>query len=440
MEGSSCFELITLGDELLLGLTPNGHLTFIGNELRRHGVTLGRNVVIPDDADTIGRQFRESWARADVILTTGGLGPTCDDRTRETIAEVLGLNLVHDPAAEQAMVDRFKRLGKPVTANNFKQAYKPEGALVLENPYGTAPGLWLEKEGKILVMLPGPPNELQPMFLSTVLPKLRESGRLGEEEAYLQLKTAGVGESALETLLQPVFDTHPGLEVAFCAHPGQVDCRLSASDQGGISKTQLQEITEECRDLLGANFICFGHDSVEKIVSMRLKEMGQTLAVAESCTGGLLASTFTSQTGASKFFSGAIICYSNDCKVQTLGIPECVLKQHGAVSPEVAVALAAGVAEHLGADYGLSITGFAGSCCSKGDKKGGKVYIGLYAPEGVWSKEIRLVGAMATVKERAITAALDWLRRMLFHPEEMSVSPVEWPQSEARKFLNVPLN
>ena len=147
MEGSSRFELITLGDELLLGLTPNGHLTFIGNELRRHGVTLARNVVIPDDAESIGCQFRESWARTDVILTTGGLGPTCDDRTRETIADVLGLSLEYDSAVGQAIEDRFHKLGLTITPNNLKQAYKPEGATVLENPHGTAPGIWVAQSG-----------------------------------------------------------------------------------------------------------------------------------------------------------------------------------------------------------------------------------------------------------------------------------------------------
>ncbi len=436
MDGSSRFELITLGDELLLGLTPNGHLTFIGNELRRHGVTLSRNVVIPDDADSIGRQFRESWARADVVLTTGGLGPTCDDRTRETIADVLGLKLEYDPAVEQAIEDRFNKLGLKMTPNNLKQAYKPKGAVVLENPHGTAPGLWVEKEGKILVMLPGPPNELQPMFLSVVLPKLKERSRLAQEETYLQIKTSGVGESSLETLLQPVFHKYPGLDVAFCAHPGQVDCRLSSPDHR-ISKEGLQAIADQCRDLLNANFICYGDDSTERIVSARLREKGQTLAVAESCTGGALASSFTDLPGASKFFSGAIICYNNDSKVQTLGIPECVLKQHGAVSPEVAVALATGVAEHLGADYGLSIAGFGGSCCCEKERQGGKVYIGLCTPEGIWSKEIRLVGATATIKQRAVSAALDWLRRSLFHQEEMSGLPVEWPKDEAKKFLRV---
>jgi len=189
------YELLTLGDELLLGLTANGHLTFIGAQLGRRGVTLGRNVTITDEAEVIVAQFRESWARADVVITTGGLGPTCDDRTREAIAEVLGQKLVRDADIVQSIADRFTRLGRKMTDNNLKQADRFERGEVLPNGNGTAPGLWVEQDGKVLVMLPGPPNELQPMFLEQVVPRLAARGLLLEREAYVQLRTAGVGES-----------------------------------------------------------------------------------------------------------------------------------------------------------------------------------------------------------------------------------------------------
>src|SRR5882672_9435789 len=178
------YELLTLGDELLLGLTPNGHLTFIGAQLGRRGALLQRNVTITDEADAIAAQFRESWARADVVITTGGLGPTCDDRTREVIAEVLGQKLVFDPAIELAILERFSRFGRKMTANNLKQAYVFERGEVLPNANGTAPGLWAEQDGKVLVMLPGPPNELQPMFVDQVLPRLAARSLLHEREAY----------------------------------------------------------------------------------------------------------------------------------------------------------------------------------------------------------------------------------------------------------------
>src|SRR3954467_5153761 len=190
------YELLTLGDELLLGLTANGHLTWIGAELGRRGVLLKRNVTITDEAPAIAEQFRESWAKSDVIITTGGLGPTCDDRTREVLADALGQQLVFDPVIERAINDRFSKFNRVPTANNLKQAYKFERGEVLPNANGTAPGLWVEQDGKVLVMLPGPPNELRPMFTDQVVPRLAARGLLAEGEAYIQIRTAGVGESA----------------------------------------------------------------------------------------------------------------------------------------------------------------------------------------------------------------------------------------------------
>ena len=185
------YELLTLGDELLLGLTANSHLTFIGAQLGRRGVMLGRNVTITDEAEVIVAQFRESWARADVVITTGGLGPTCDDRTREAIAAVLGQKLVRDEGIVQSIADRFSRLGRKMTDNNLKQADRFERGEVMMNGNGTAPGLWDEQDGKVLVMLPGPPNELHPMFLEQVVPRLVERGLLLDREAYVQLRTVG---------------------------------------------------------------------------------------------------------------------------------------------------------------------------------------------------------------------------------------------------------
>ena len=229
------YELLTLGDELLLGLTANGHLTFIGGQLGRRGALLQRNVTITDEADAIAEQFRESWARADVVITTGGLGPTCDDRTRDVIAAMLGQKLVMNDQVRLAIEERFSRLGRKMTPNNLKQAYVFERGDVLPNANGTAPGLWVEQDGKVLVMLPGPPNELQPMFIEQVVPRLASRGLLLQREAYVQLRTAGVGESALETRLQAIFDrAGTGLSVAFCAHQGAVDCRVS-SPTGALS-------------------------------------------------------------------------------------------------------------------------------------------------------------------------------------------------------------
>jgi nicotinamide-nucleotide amidase len=408
------YELLTLGDELLLGLTANGHLTFIGSQLGRRGALLQRNVTLTDEADAIAAQFRESWARSDVVITTGGLGPTCDDRTRDAIAVVLGQRLVHDAAVEQAITERFARFGRKMTPNNLKQAQVFERGEVFPNANGTAPGLWVAQDGKVLVMLPGPPNELQPMFIEQVVPRLASLGLLLDKEAYLQLRTAGIGESALETLLQPVFDrVGPGLSVAFCAHQGAVDCRLS-SPSGELSPARLEEIAAECVRLLGDDFVCFGHDSLASVCGDLLRRQDKRLAVAEMATGGLLAQAFSDSCGACKFFAGGVVCCSNESVSQLLDVPECMLQQHGSASDEAAVAMATGAAEKLAADYALAVTGFANRAVSgPGSNPVGANFVALYSPAGVWSRKLSYPGPRSTVKVRSVNAALDWLRREL---------------------------
>ncbi len=407
------YELLTLGDELLLGLTANSHLTFIGAELGRRGVTLQRNITLTDEAAAIARQFRESWAVSDVVITTGGLGPTCDDRTRETLAEALGQKLVFDPGIEQAIAERFALFGRPMTPNNHRQAYRFERGEVLPNANGTAPGLWVEQDGKVLCMLPGPPNEMQPLFLEQVLPRLAARGLLLDREAFVQIRTAGVGESRLETILQPIFGRFgEALSAAFCAHAGHVDCRLS-SPGGGLSLARLEGIAAECAALIGDDFVCHGHDSLAKVCADLLRSQERKLAVSEAGTGGLLANAFTEVCGAAKFFAGGCICCSNEAKMQLLDVPECLILQHGAVSAECAVALATGAAEKLGADYALAITGFSGSCTGANENPVGTIYVALHAPQGVWSKKLSYPGPRPTVKRRAVNAAIDWLRREL---------------------------
>jgi len=418
------YELLTLGDELLLGLTTNSHLAFIGAQLARRGVTLGRNVTVTDDADAIAGQFRESWAAADVVITTGGLGPTCDDRTRETLARVLGQRLVFDPETEKAIADRFAHFGRRMTENNLKQAYRFERGEILPNANGTAPGLWVEQNGKILCMLPGPPNEMQPLFVEQVLPRLAALGLLQEREAYVQIRTAGIGESLLETRLQPIFDRlGSALSVAFCAHAGHVDCRLSSPD-GTLSLAQLEEAAALCAGSLGEDFVGYGHDSLAKVCGEHLRSQEKKLAVAESGTGGLLAHAFADLCGASKFFAGGCVCCSNDAKMQLLDLPECMLLQHGAVSAECAVAMATGAAERMGADYAVAIAGFSGQCSGSNENPVGTIYLALHAPHGIWSRKLSIPGPRPAIKQRAVNAALDWLRRELVRdPRGAAKSP-----------------
>ncbi len=415
--------LITLGEELLLGLTQNGHLTYIGDQLRQRGVTLHSNYTISDESDDIDDQFEYCWKRADVLITIGGLGPTVDDRTKEALAEALGESLVFDDAILESIKERFERIGKPMSENNRKQAYRPENAEALENPLGTAPGLWLEKEGKILVMLPGPPNELQPMFASQVIPRLESLGYIDEKENYLQLRTIGIGESALETLFEPVFNSRKSLSVAYCAHQGQVDCRISFPDQPG-RMDDLQTIANHCKEMLGEHFLSFGHDSTVTIVSNILRDRNETLALAESCTGGMISNEFTNLQGASDVIVGSVVSYSEKVKIESLGIPEGLIQSCTAVSAEVAEAMASGVATKLGSDYALSSTGYAGPGGGTKENPVGTIFIGLHTPNGVRSKRFSWNGGRLGIKKHALNAALELLRRELISSEPVESDPL----------------
>ena len=406
-------ETITLGDELLLGIRENAHLTYLGAQMAHHGLEPAANLVIRDDPDEIRLFFMESWKRADIVITTGGLGPTSDDLTRETIAEALGEELVYDESIEAHVKERFSLLGRPMPENNLRQCYHPAGAEVLSNPYGTAPGIFLEKDGKILVMLPGPARELHPMFEEQVVPRLQKAGVFPEVDCYLQLRTAGIGESALAEKVGHLLEGRKGLIVGYCAHAGMVDLRLSSLDGDVLSQEQLAHIGDACREAIGEDFVCFGERTLAEVIFRELRSLDKTLAVAESCTGGLLSASFTEIAGISKVFHGGAVCYHNDAKVQMVDVPESMLGQHGAVSDEVAIAMATGACERFGADYGLSVTGFAGPAGGTQVLPVGAIYLGYASPVGVWAKKLQLRGDRASNRRRAATAALDWMRRKL---------------------------
>jgi nicotinamide-nucleotide amidase len=405
-------DLLTLGDELLLGLRANAHLDYLGGEFARHGLPLRRNLVVRDEVGEIEAAFRDSWATADVVVTTGGLGPTSDDNTREAVARALGLPLEFDESAEAAILERFARTGRRMGPDDRRQCFRPRGAQLLRNRFGTAPGIYLEHAGKILVMLPGPANELRPMFEGEVLPRLQEAGVLQSGEAYLQLRTASVPEIHVERRIRPVVDKYPGLGLAFCAHQGMVDVRIAAGARD-FGPAELKAIGRELRLALDEDFVCFGRATLAQVVLDELRAREATLAVAESCTGGLLASALTDIPGASDIFLGGVVSYTDDAKVQLLGVPETILEQHGAVSAETALAMATGAAEHFGADYALSVTGLAGPAGGTAELPVGTVFLAYSSPSGAWSRKMLYVGDRLTVKARAAQGALDWMRRKL---------------------------
>ena len=413
MSSSVRVETITLGDELLLGIRENAHLTYLGTQFAHHGIEPAANLVIRDHPDDIRLFFSESWERSDLIVTTGGLGPTTDDLTRESIANALGENLVFDESIEKAIKDRFQSLDRKMSESNLKQCYRLENAEVLSNPFGTAPGLFLKKNNKILVMLPGPAREMHPMFEEQVVPRLQKEGLFPEIDCYLQIRTAGIGESDLAEKVHPLFEGKKGLIVGYCAHAGMVDLRLSSIDSDIFSEKQLQDLADQCREILAEDFVCFGDRSLAEVIFRELRSLNKTLAIAESCTGGLLSSQFTEIAGISKVFHGGAVCYHNDAKVQMLGVPESMIEQHGAVSEEIAIAMATGACEKYGSDYGLSVTGFAGPTGGTQLLPVGSIYLGYSSPVGVWAKKLHLRGDRASNRRRATTAAIDWMRRKL---------------------------
>jgi nicotinamide-nucleotide amidase len=251
------------------------------------------------------------------------------------------------------------------------------------------------------------------MFEQLVVPKLQAEGIFPEIDCYLQLRTAGIGESALAEKVEPILANKEGLVVGYCAHAGMVDLRLSSLDSDILSEETLHQIGDECRKELGEDFACFGERTLAEIIFRELRSLDKTLAVAESCTGGLLSSHFTEIPGISKVFQGGAVCYHNDAKVQMLDVPESMLEQHGAVSEEVAIAMATGACEKYGSDYGLSVTGFAGPSGGTQVLPVGSIYLGYSSPIGVWAKKLQLRGDRASNRRRAATAALDWMRRKL---------------------------
>ena len=406
-------ETITLGDELLLGIRENTHLTYLGNQLAHHGLEPAANLVIRDNPEDIRLFFSEAWKRSDLVITTGGLGPTTDDITRENIAQALGEELVFDPVIETALKDRFKQLARPMPEINLRQCYRLGNSEILENPYGTAPGIWLKKDNKILVMLPGPAREMHPMFEEQVIPRLQKEGIFPEIDCYLQIRTAGIGKSTVAEKVEHLFEGKKGLIIGYCAHAGMVDIRLSSLDSDSINDQDLHNLADACRDALGEDFVCLGDRTIAEVIFREVRNLNKTIAVAESCTGGLLSSSFTEIPGISKVFHGGAVCYHNDAKVQMLDVPESMIEQHGAVSEEVAIAMATGACEKYGADYGLSVTGFAGPTGGTQVLPVGSIYLGYASPVGVWAKKIQLRGDRASNRRRAATAALDWMRRKL---------------------------
>jgi nicotinamide-nucleotide amidase len=356
-------EVVNTGTELLLGKVVNTHAGYFGQELFKLGLRIQRQTTIPD-GDEIRVVLAEAFPRCDVILITGGLGPTSDDITREVVAEMLGRTLHLDQSILDTITEMFRSRGLKQNRSNDRQAMVPEGAVVLENPNGTAPGLYVPADPEAmsphLFLLPGPPRELKPMFETLVYPAI--AGLLGTEEAPAQwrnFKIFGVGESSLASLVEPVFDQIPDLEVGYCARLGEVDLRLIGS------AAAIEEASRFVRAEYPREIVTESEDTIEKVLLEMLQAKGETVATAESCTGGLIASTLTDVPGSSAVFHRGYVTYANEAKTDILGVPTDLLEAHGAVSDEVVRAMAEGCLRVSGADHAIAVSGIVPAGAAK---------------------------------------------------------------------------
>jgi len=385
-------ELINTGSELMLGRVLNSHQQWICRTLADRGYTVDRQVAISDDSPALVAAVREGLGRADFVITTGGLGPTCDDRTRELVAAMLGRRLEHHPEVEAQIRSYFEGRNRPVPVRTKVEAMVPEGAEVLVNRHGTAPGLalWLDPNPlrpgghpTWLIMLPGPPRELRPMVLDEVLPRLAARFPRTEEFVCRTLKTTGLGESYMEELLEdPLKElVAAGMDLGFCAGVGEVDVRFVA--RGGRAQEIVAEAERRTRAVVADHLFGVDDESLETVLVQEFTARGLKLALAESCTGGHIANRVTNVPGASAVLVAGWVTYANEAKQKFLGVPEALLKEHGAVSEPVARAMAEGARTLAGADYAVAVTGIAGPGGAVEGKPVGTVFIAVAGPDGV---------------------------------------------------------
>jgi nicotinamide-nucleotide amidase len=367
-------EIINTGSELLLGSTLNRHGAWLGQELLALGLRVQRQITVPD-GDPIRDALKDSIAVSDVVIVTGGLGPTSDDVTREATAEALGVELIEDEHALRCIEAYFAKLGREMSPSNLKQAQHPVGADVLPNPNGTAPGVYvpprLGNSSCAIFLLPGPPNELHPMYHAEVAPRLKALTELPSDHGVTNIKFSGIGESAFQDKLDAPLHEITDLEIGYCARPGELDLRLIGSKSNRKSaadlsiKTYLQQyINDDGR-------------SLEETVVDILTEKCLKLSLAESCTGGRISSRITDVAGASEVFTHGYVTYANSAKVDMLGVDQKLLEAHGAVSEQVAKEMARGALDRSGADIAVSVTGIAGPSGGTAEKPVGTVWIGL---------------------------------------------------------------
>ena len=404
-------ELISVGTEILLGNIVNTNAAYLSEKCAQLGLSLYYQTVVGDNPDHLEETLKLALERSDIVILGGGLGPTKDDLTKEAAARVLGKKLVEDPRSREMIQKFFDTRGiKEITDNNWKQAMLPEGAIALENHNGTAPGVILELTGAKVVLLPGPPGELCPMFEESVEPYL--AGLTSQVICSRTVKICGVGESRAETMVKDLIDGQTNPTIATYAKTGEVHIRVTAGAQDKKEAMKLiKPVVKELKYRFGNDIYTTEEDTtLEKAVADLLQANELTVACAESCTGGLLAARLVNVPGISDVFKTSVVTYSNKAKKRLLGVKKSTLQKHGAVSQETAEEMAKGAAAQLKADVAVAVTGIAGPDGGTEEKPVGLVYIGCHVKGKTTVKKFRFSGNRNRVREAAVSAALALLR------------------------------
>lgn len=407
-------ELIFVGTELLLGQIVNTNAAYLGENLASMGVDLYHSAVVGDNLNRIKDAIQNALARSDLVLITGGLGPTFDDITRDGIAAAINRELVYDPQVMAQIEEHFTRVRHRILPIHRRQAYVlASGCQVVPNPVGSAPGLIIDMEGKWIIAMPGVPGEMKRMCEDTIFPWVMEKAGKNVIQSKI-LKVCGMGESNVADALQEIVEPLTNPTIAFLARPNEVSVRITAkaADRDEATK-MISVVADQVRQKLGENVFGEDNQTMEEAVGILLSEKHKTLAVAESCTGGLISDRITDVSGCSNYFQGTVIAYSNQIKINLLGVSEEDLNQHGAVSSPVAIQMAQGVRKLARTDYALGVTGIAGPTGATPQKPVGLVYIAVSSEDDTYSKEFRFLGDRTVVKRRASQMALDMLRREL---------------------------
>ncbi len=405
-------EIIAVGSELLTPDNVDTDSLYLTHRLNEAGVQVQLKTIVGDEQAVISDVLREALRRSDLTILTGGLGPTEDDLTRTAVAAELHRPLAIDNGILEILRQRFLARGFQMAKINERQAEVIAGAAILDNPYGTAPGMWLEEKGRYIVLLPGPPRELQAMFEQSVLPKIRSlSG--GERLVYRSFHATGITESELDSQIAPIYKQYPQVQTTILAGTRHIAIRLYQWAKKETEPSDIEELAARIQAQLGDTIFTASGESMEEVIGRQLRESGQTIAVAESCTAGMLGMYITRVAGSSDYFKGGVLCYSNEAKMELCGVPPELLQQHGAVSGEAAEALARGVRNVLHSTIGLSITGIAGPGGGSPEKPVGLVYIGISDGRQTESRHRIMPGDRESIRERSTYLALSWLRRFL---------------------------